>query len=255
MIEKLMSSKSFASFFDDSAKYSASTDGLAAAVETIKITKAELEKQRKEIQIKKDAQDSQKKQAESTRREFQDAINANSQQQQQFARDKESATSERKRLSAEQARIMWELSKDDVTGSFSTNKGGYPYQKDCPQRIDDYTDRWGVLVCECTSYAAWKVDQRYGIKIKNYGNQAWGWDAKNWPDRLRGRVPMGSKPKTHSVAVWYTGPYGHVAWVEWVNSNGSIHVSEYNVKYGDYSERDIAASKANSLTYIYFGDL
>jgi surface antigen len=42
-------------------------------------------------------------------------------------------------------------------------------------------------------------------------------------------------------------------WVEAVNSDGSLWVSQYNYDYtGHYSEMAVSASMARNLTYIYF---
>ncbi|QDA67529.1 CHAP domain-containing protein [Staphylococcus epidermidis] len=49
------------------------------------------------------------------------------------------------------------------------------------------------------------------------------------------------------------GAYGHVAYVEGVNSNGSIRVSEMNYGHGAgvVTSRTISASQAASYNYIH----
>lgn len=255
LIERLASSKSFSSFVDNSTKLSSGTDGLTTSVETIKELKEELESKRNEVKAMQDSQAAQKKEMESRTAELQRAINSNEAERKQFVADKDAAYKERLRLSTRQSEIMWELAKDSIGSGISTNKGGYPYQGDCPKKQDAYFDQWGMYVCECVSYGAWKVYQRYGIKVKSIGRSG-SYNGEYWPARLSGIVPMGSTPKAGSIASWSGGDYGHVAWVEYVDSSGNVWVSEYNVVRGEYSERNASKSggwlNASKATYIYF---
>lgn len=125
-------------------------------------------------------------------------------------------------------------------------KGGYPsYLANAPQ--DLLVDPWGLYNRECVSYAAWKVQSTYGYMpyVGGRGN------AREWPSTLAGRYPMGSTPKAHSVAIFNIGSYGHAAWVESVNSDGTYNLSEYNfITQGGYGERTRVSASA---TFIYFG--
>ncbi|SCU36807.1 Secretory antigen precursor SsaA [Staphylococcus aureus] len=49
------------------------------------------------------------------------------------------------------------------------------------------------------------------------------------------------------------GPYGHVAYVERVNGDGSILISEMNYTYGPYNMnyRTIPASEVSSYAFIH----
>jgi surface antigen len=48
----------------------------------------------------------------------------------------------------------------------------------------------------------------------------------------------------------YVGYYGHAMYVEGVNANGTIRVSQFNWGIrGEYSEMTVSSS---GLTYIYF---
>lgn len=256
LIERLASSKSFSSFVDNSARSSSFTDSLGTAVEEIKEMKADLERQKAEVKVKQDNQKTQKKEAENRKAELQRAINMNHAEQQQFAADKDAAVKERKKLLDQQSAIMWELAKDSMSGGYSTNKGGYPWQNECPRLAGQMQlDSYGMYKCECVSYAAWKVYQHFGIKVKNIGRSG-SYNGGLWPTRLSGIVPMGKTPKARSVASWSGGPYGHVAWVDYIAPNGDVYVSEYNVTRGQYSERNASKSSgwlnASNATYIYF---
>ena len=107
---------------------------------------------------------------------------------------------------------------------------GYPYATRCPEAgHKDIVDRWGMYVCNCTSYVAWALsanDQRTDWFIRGAMN-AW-----NWPHvaRLRG-LKVVSTPSARAVAVWpkLGRPFGHVAYVTHVDPDGHYDVSEYNL--------------------------
>jgi surface antigen len=90
----------------------------------------------------------------------------------------------------------------------------------------------------------------------------WGFSgvahAKYWPERARADgIPVGTSPRAGSVGVMMTGQYGHVVWVESVNANGTINVSQYNYfnaggsGWGHYSEMYNVSPNAYNY-YIYF---
>lgn len=127
--------------------------------------------------------------------------------------------------------------------------GGYPTRyNNAPQ--DSLIDAWGMYNRECVSYTAWRVYDTFG-HMPYWGGHG---NANEWPGNARADgIPTGSTPRVNSVAVWNVGYYGHVMWVEAVNPNGSIWISQYNYDYnGTYSEMLVSASMAANLTYIYF---
>ncbi|PNZ69703.1 amidase domain-containing protein [Staphylococcus croceilyticus] len=105
---------------------------------------------------------------------------------------------------------------------------------------------------QCTWYVYERV-QQFG---KHVGGD-WG-DAHNWDNRAeRDGYRVAGSPKAHTAAVFESGQagadstYGHVAFVEKVNDDGSIVVSESNVKgLGIVSYRMIDADTAQELHYI-----
>ncbi|MEJ7541574.1 glucosaminidase domain-containing protein [Staphylococcus intermedius] len=109
---------------------------------------------------------------------------------------------------------------------------------------------------QCTWYVYNRMAQ-FGIEISGtMGNAAdWTYAA------LTQGYSVSSKPKVHSAVVFNPNElgadryYGHVAFVEKVNRDGSIVVSESNVKgLGVISFRTIDAKDAEQLDYIT-GDL
>ena len=105
---------------------------------------------------------------------------------------------------------------------------------------------------QCTWYVYNRMAQ-FGLHIGGHLGDARDWDqhAANAGYSVR------SIPSEHSAVVFEPGQlgadayYGHVAFVEKVHSDGSIVISESNVKgLGVISYRTIDASDAESLTYI-----
>lgn len=178
-------------------------------------------------------------------------LNYNQQQQDQYNSEISSNNQRIASLRAKQAQLNLELSSGGgrvVAGD--PGHGGYPnYLAAAPK--DSLIDPWGMYNRECVSYTAWKVQQTFGYMPYWGGNG----NANQWPGDARAAgIPTGSTPKVHSVAIWNVGYYGHAMWVEAVNSDGSIWVSQYNYSFdGNYSEMLVEPSMASQLTYIYFG--
>lgn len=106
-------------------------------------------------------------------------------------------------------------------------------------------DPWGLCYRQCVSYAAWKT-----YKTKGYMPYGFG-DAKNWDDRARARgIPVDGNPRAGDIAVSNSGTWGHVMYVESVNPNGSVNISQYNISLtGTYSTGTISAG---GLQFIHF---
>ena len=112
-------------------------------------------------------------------------------------------------------------------------------------------------MCECVSYAGWKAYEAFGIA------PAWG-NAYSWDDRARdlGYV-VDRTPAANTIGQVDGYPYGHVFWVEEVNADGSINVTEYNnayatylysgdSHYGDFGSRRISANEVWQYNFIHF---
>ncbi|MGW9856980.1 flagellum-specific peptidoglycan hydrolase FlgJ [Staphylococcus hominis] len=105
---------------------------------------------------------------------------------------------------------------------------------------------------QCTWYVYERV-QQFGKHVGGH----WG-DAHNWNNSAEdASYSVSTTPKNHTAVVFEAGQsgasalYGHVAFVEKVNNDGSIIISESNVKgLGIVSYRQIDADTASSLHYI-----
>ena len=115
-------------------------------------------------------------------------------------------------------------------------------------------------MCECVSYAGWKAYEAWGVAL-GWGN-AYSWDDGARADKS-GRFYVDHNPAGQTIGQIDDGPYGHVFWVESVNDDGSINVTEYNNYWstgqltgsyhiGDFGARKISAAEAASYNYIHF---
>jgi surface antigen len=71
----------------------------------------------------------------------------------------------------------------------------------------------------------------------------WGWSARGnanqWDDNARAAgIPVDGSPRAGDVAISNSGFYGHAMYVESVNGDGTINISQYNANLdGRYSVR------------------
>lgn len=158
-------------------------------------------------------------------------------------------------------RAEQEAHPERYSGSTYSGINTYPWQGDCPHNQDAYGTVWnghyiGGYVCECVSYVGWKAYESYGLYL------AWG-NAYNWDNRARALgYRVDRSPEADSIGQIDGGQYGHVFWVESVNGDGSINVTEYNnayatqiysgsFHYGDFGSRKISAGEASRYNYIH----
>ncbi len=121
-----------------------------------------------------------------------------------------------------QQEIAAEIAKYNTGGVVGEGYNSYPYADRCPRDNVGYIVVGGY-VCQCTSYAGWKAQEYFGIYISSWG------DAKNWGNTAsRLGYVVDNHPAPHTIAYSTSGIYGHVMWVESVNANGTINLSEYN---------------------------
>jgi len=131
----------------------------------------------------------------------------------------------------------------------SAGTDDYPAQwKNVP--IDSMFDTWLEYNRECTSFVAWRLHSRNGFEMP-FHNDATGWA----DDALARGYTVDMNPTVGSVAWW---AYGHLAWVESVNTGGTVTVEAYNWRTvtgehdGAYHESTYSASAPSG--YIHFKD-
>jgi surface antigen len=150
-------------------------------------------------------------------------------------------------------------------GSGQLGGGGYPWgyaacyhtgqvEGPCPNydwAVNGSIWNWqtgGYGYRNCTDWVAYRVRVAGGYVPSGLGN------AKLWDDRAPAYgYTVSGTPREGAAAVSNSGFYGHVMYVEAVNSDGSIVVSDYNrAGTGKYDMNQLSASTASNLNYVYF---
>lgn len=215
-ITLLASSSSLGDLTERQSRQSNVKNQVAISAEAIRVLKEELEAQKASVEALISS-------AEISRAEI---TNLRNQQQDLIARyENDSAAYERDAAAARetmQQEIAAEIAKYNNGGVVGEGYNSYPWADRCPQDNVGYIVVGGY-VCQCTSYAGWKAQEFFGIYISNWGNaKDWGTSAR------RAGYVVDNNPTPHSIAYSTTGIYGHVMWVESVNANGTINLTEYN---------------------------
>lgn len=259
-LEMLASSNNIGDFVDKQEQRNTLRTSLNGKIKDIKELQRKLEEDKKAVERVIRDQESQRAQVAAKQAQQAKLVEETRSDQAAYASLAASRNAEANRLREEQAaaiRAALAAAQRRSGGSgaavppASPGGGGYPaVWRNAP--LDAYVDNWGLYSRQCVSYVAWKVAST-GRFVPHFGGQG---NANQWPSTTaRYGIPNGKTPRAGSVAVWYVGYYGHVMYVESVNGDGSITVSDYNLgwdgayRYYTISARDLAA---RNFTYIYF---
>ena len=257
----LAGSTSISDLAEKAAREEVVKEQISASANTVKETKEKLEADKAEVESLLEQQRLAKETLTNKRAEQQALV-------EKYENDAEAYTEAAK--AAQEAQRAAEKAEQEAhpelyRGSAYTGDNTYPWQADCPARQDAYTTYWedafgthkiGGYVCECVSYAGWKAYEAYGIA------PAWG-NAYSWDDTARALgYTVNKAPAAGTIGQVDGYPYGHVFWVESVNSDGSINVTEYNNYYatylysghshfGDFGARTISAGEVWQYNFIH----
>lgn len=126
----------------------------------------------------------------------------------------------------------------------------YPWWNETPDDFGGGLSPLRYYYRECVDFVAWRMNRDAGVT-----SGPWKWDWSNlasgsayaWADEwvARGRATS-STPIVGSVA-WF--PYNHVAYVQAVNSDGTVTIEEYN-QNSDHSYH-VRSIPADSALYLY----
>ena len=248
-MEILASTSSITNFLNQEEYNRAVQDKINSTIQEIKILKNQLEAQKKEEETKKLNLETQRSVLEKEKK---------NQQYQKFLKDDllkqtKGQQAEYEKMLAENNRIAGALYEERERQSRQNNEwfggGGndYPY-------LSRGVDPWGFYKLQCTSYAAWKWNVVYDKPWYRGSGPSGTGDAHNWPNlAIDQGYHVRYSPQVGDIVVWpktKLTPYGHVAIVERVNSDGTIEVSEYNWKKPEsYTYRGNILS--SGLTFIY----
>jgi peptidoglycan DL-endopeptidase CwlO len=233
-IEELASSRNFSEYVDREEYRTRVQNKIDSMIKEIAALQAQLQKQKGELEVLIKSQQDQNAQLASARAEQQGMLSYNQGQQaaynSQISANNSKISELRRQQAAANARFVGNMSP----GSGPACGGGYP-AKWCTIPMDAVVDTWGMYNRECVSYTAFKVWQS-GRYMPYWGGRG---NANQWDDNARAAgIPVDTTPRAGDVAVSNSGFYGHVMYVESVNDNGTINISQYNASWdGRYSER------------------
>lgn len=257
-IEMLASSKGIGDFINKQEYRSITRDQLSSTIKDIKELKEKLDKQKVEVEGVLRDQEAQRNQLAAKEAEQQGLLNETKGSEDAYRNLSASSAAQKEQLQKEQqAAIQRALAAAGGGGSAvagDPNKGGYPRNLANSDYYNPVVDPWGMYSRQCVSYTAWKVFQKNG-SMPYWGGRG---NANQWPGNARAAgIPVSSTPRAGSVGVIMDGQYGHVVWVESVNSNGTVNISQYNYwnaggsGWGHYSEMYNVPAGAYDY-YIYF---
>lgn len=113
------------------------------------------------------------------------------------------------------------------TSSACSRGNDYPYSG------SSGTDPWNYFMRQCTSFAAWRLNQD-GIEFHNQYRGVHFSDAHTWASRAQqAGLVVNNVPKKGAIAHWNAGAFGasssgHVAYVAAVHNNGTVTIEDYN---------------------------
>jgi surface antigen/regulator of replication initiation timing len=254
-IEMLASSKNISDYLDKQELQSSIRDQLTSTIKEIQDLKDQLVKKQSDAKATLVNQQASHDALAAAQQQQQDLYNQTQGQEAAYQSLIAANQSKQKDLAAQQLAAM--AATINSTGGAKVLKsgvaGGYPWNSgNCPMSgfystggVDgNGSDGYGYGCRQCASYAAWRMAKETGFYPVNWGN------AINFPSRGRAAgYAVDGTPSAGSMAVMSTSqagtPYGHVAWVDAVEDNGKIIVSQYNYYYngwGNYTQMELSAS-------------
>lgn len=244
-IEMLASSKNFSDFVDKQQYLDTIKAHIEESLQQIKKLKADLDKQQEDVQALIIQQKSLAEGLQIQQNEAANLLATTQGDEARYAQQAQASNSEKTKLQAQQAALLARTFGGSVSGGVPCG-GGYPGRW-CNAEQDSLVDNWGMYNRECVSYTAFKVAAS-GRVMPYWGGRG---NAKEWPGNAQGAgIPVDGNPKAGDVAISTAGPFGHAMYVERVNGNGTIFVSQYNFgNNGEYSTNTISPS---GLYFLHF---
>lgn len=241
----LASSNSLSDYAEKQTRLSSMRDQITLSTEMVQSLKEDLERQKKEVERAIADQEVQQKAIEETKRREEALVAEYKANAAAYAAQSAAARK------IKEAEIAEAIRKNNSTGAIGNGVNTYPKRGNCPKDNLSYSF-YGGYVCQCVSYTGWKVYERYNIRISGWGNaNVWHKTAQ------RLGYTVDHVPEAGSVAITTGGLYGHAMWVEKVNNNGTINLSEYNNSYssasgkaGDFGYRTNVPT--NGMWFIHF---
>ena len=250
-ITVLAGSTSISDLAEKAAREEVAKQQISTAAQKVKETKEELEENKKRVEELLEQQKLAQQELTNTRTEQEALVEKYKNDVEAY--EEVAAAAREAQWAAEQAEQQ--AHPELYGGSSFSGYNTYPYQDRCPAERDTFY-AYGGYSCECTSYAGWKAYEYAGVTISYWGN------AYSWASSARARgFDVSREPEANTIGQSTSGVYGHVFWVESVNADGSINVTEYNNWYAtglysgvyqthDFGARTISSSEVWQYNYI-----
>lgn len=249
-VEELATSKSLSDYVDKEEYRTTVQNKIDATIKEIAAQQIVLQKQKAELDVLVATQKQQNDQLASARGQQQQLLSYNQGQQSDY--NNQIAANSGKIAQLRQAQIAANArfigpGGSSGPGSGAACGGGYP-GKWCDIAQDSVIDSWGMYNRECVSYTAFRVAAS-GRDMPYWGGVG---NANQWDDNARSAgIPVDSNPQVGDVAISNRGYYGHAMYVEGVNGDGTINISQYNAALnGRYSTR--SGMDPSGLVFIHF---
>jgi surface antigen len=250
-LEMLASSKNLSEFIDKQQYRNSVQSKIKTTMDKITALKFELSAKKDEVDKLLKDQRAMQSQLDGQRAENDRLLSLNEGQQAdlnaQIKQNSAQVAQLRAQQAAENARLF--SGANVVLGSACDTSNGDTYPSPwCSSAQDSMIDSWGMFNRECVSYTAWKVAEsgRYMPYWGGVGN------ANQWDDNaIAAGIPVDGNPRPGDVAIKNSWPYGHAMYVESVNANGTINISQYNAQLTGQFSRAYNVSPYG-LVFIHF---
>jgi surface antigen len=245
-LEMLASSKDLSEFVDKQQYRNSVKDKIKDTLDKVTALKLELKSQQEKLDKLIADQEAMQYQLDLQRAENDRLLAMTVQQKSEYEQQIKNNNAQIAELRRQQAVENARLFASGTVPQGIPGGGGYPGAWAFAP-MDSIVDTWGMYNRECVSYTAWKVWQsgRYMPYWGGIGN------ANQWDDNARAAgIPTDSNPRVGDVAISNRGFYGHAMYVEAVNGDGTITVSQYNAGLDGYYS--VAKVYTAGLVFIHF---
>jgi surface antigen len=250
-IEELATSNNLSDYVDKQTYREAVQSKIQETLKEIAALQAQLQAQKAQVEELLTAEHKQQDEISAAEAQQQQMLAYNQSQQDSYTAQLQANNSRISQLRAQQAAYYAAYSRRGGIYTYgSSGNGGYPDVWAYAAQ-DSMVDSWGMYNRECVSYAAWKEASMGKYVPYGLGNAAdWSWRAPQYG------IPVSKVPAVGTIAQWDANaglsPLGHVAYVEAVNDDGSIEVSQYNWVPGGFNRMHVPAYIVANLNFIYF---
>lgn len=246
-IEELATSKNLSDYVDKEEYRTTVQNKIDSTIQEIAALQEQLQKQKTELDQLLESEKAQNAQLANAQAQQQQLLSYNQSQQDAYNQKIQANSSQiaelRRQQIAANSRFI-----GNIPGGGVPCGGGYPsYWCNAPQ--DSIIDSWGMYNRECVSYTAFRVAAS-GRYMPYWGGSG---NANQWPgDAQSAGIPMdyGGGARAGDVAISTRGAFGHAMYVESVNGDGTVNISQYNASLnGLYSTNTVSEG---GLYFIHF---